>query len=847
MKAIDGSAGRRLRCEAARSLWRALLFFSALLTATSIDAQTTIPIGGSGGVPYRAACGPGEVLVGLVMRATPAKVPLVQWLESAYPICSKVDASGRWTGALAHYPDLRVGAWAVADPPQPSVAQAPFTRLCPSHTAVTGVQGYAGTYVDRLLLTCRPLSEAGERVSGAAVTLEMFPNTVSPAVTVSVATCGTFSFELQRGESIASLLTRVKDQIGAAAACLAPSNWTIKPVTVTPPVVLPREAGGPSKVALRECAGSRPATGLHGTAGATADPLGRAVGPMYVDSLGLTCVDEDEWRPRYHFTPERGWMNDPAGLAFANGRFQLYFQSVVDAVPVSNLTFMTKKVVWGHAHSTNLIEWTRANPVLRPAGRPVASAPFTGSAVVLESGEEPCKSNCGGGQCLAAVFTRHLIPVGPQRQAVATSCSTSPGYTAQFSGERALDLLPSIHFRDPKLVWFEDRAQGTGGFWVMVAAAGDHVQFYRSCSGAGACSGSLLTWTPLTEPPERSRYTHPDFPHLPLAVAGPFFETPDFFPLPVSNHSGSVRWVLTFAKGYIPPSAGGSKKHSESWYHVGTFDGRTFRPLGDAKRLDAGPDFYAGQTWFQGRSLPKRTIMAGWQNNWRYAHLLPTSQWKGQLSVPRELTLERTRTQPAEDFVLIQRPVSELAAKRGIRRPAAWQVRDAPLTPAGMEIDGFAQKHFEILARLQIGSLARAVQIKIRDGNAPGRLVVGWRRSSGADGQGELYIDRRNAYAGGGPVPDGFTDPIAAPMNLADGKTIDLRILVDRSSVEVFGADGRVVLSALFFPSPENTRLALEVLPDLKPAAPRTSVRPTGPVALAAASSKVISFDVYRF
>src|SRR5688572_17142492 len=79
------------------------------VAARTADQTTTAPIGGTGGVPYHVGCGPGEVLVGLVMRATPAKVPLVQWLESAYPVCSKVDASGRWIESRAHYPELSVG------------------------------------------------------------------------------------------------------------------------------------------------------------------------------------------------------------------------------------------------------------------------------------------------------------------------------------------------------------------------------------------------------------------------------------------------------------------------------------------------------------------------------------------------------------------------------------------------------------------------------------------------------------------------------------------------------------------------------------------------------------------
>ena len=66
----------------------------------------------------------------------------------------------------------------------------------------------------------------------------------------------------------------------------------------------------------------------------------------------------------------------------------------------------------------------------------------------------------------------------------------------------------------------------------------------------------------------------------------------------------------------------------------------------------------------------------------------------------------------------------------------------------------------------------------------------------------ELFVDRtRSGDTGFDPK---FPGRHTAPMDLADGQLITLRIFVDRSSVEVFGNDGQTVISDLVFPSPTS-------------------------------------------
>ena len=71
-----------------------------------------------------------------------------------------------------------------------------------------------------------------------------------------------------------------------------------------------------------------------------------------------------------------------------------------------------------------------------------------------------------------------------------------------------------------------------------------------------------------------------------------------------------------------------------------------------------------------------------------------------------------------------------------------------------------------------------------------------------ADGR-AVTIDRESAGAGEKGVH-------AAPLALRAGETLKLRVLVDRSSVEVFAQDGRVVLTDRVFPDPASLGAALE-------------------------------------
>lgn len=79
-------------------------------------------------------------------------------------------------------------------------------------------------------------------------------------------------------------------------------------------------------------------------------------------------------RPQFHFTADRGWINDPHGITFRDGRYHLFFQHVPDSLD------WAPNCHWGHASSGDLFSFEH---------HPIAIAPgegddgiWTGSVVV---------------------------------------------------------------------------------------------------------------------------------------------------------------------------------------------------------------------------------------------------------------------------------------------------------------------------------------------------------------------------------------------------------------------------------------------------------------------------------
>jgi fructan beta-fructosidase len=444
-------------------------------------------------------------------------------------------------------------------------------------------------------------------------------------------------------------------------------------------------------------------------------------------------------------------MNDPNGLVFHDGEYHLFHQ----ANPFGNAW---GHMSWGHAVSRDLVRWAHL-PVAIPEEGGVMI--FSGSAVA--DPRNTTRFGQAGSIPLVAVYTGHHAESGIQDQNLAYSLDRGRTWR-KYAGNPVLDD-GSRDFRDPKVFWHEPDA-----CWIMAVAlaAERKIRFYRS--------PDLIRWERTGE-------------FGPAGPAAGAWECPDLFELPVEGGSGAARWVL-----HVNVNAGAPAGGSGGLYFTGDFDGAAFTAgdSGRAEWTDYGPDFYAAVSWEGVPGADGRRIWIGWMSNWAYAGDVPTSPWRGGMTLPRSLALRRA----GNGFLLVQRPVRELEGlRRGGRR------REGVLIRAG---DGLLD-----LGADPSGGLEVEAAFRVR---SPGSFGFRWKAGAmdcrlGYDpARRRLFVDRR--LSGPDSVAPGFPALHEAPLDPENG-LVRIHAYFDRTSIEVFGNGGARCLTALVFPPPGRGRLGL--------------------------------------
>jgi sucrose-6-phosphate hydrolase SacC (GH32 family) len=447
------------------------------------------------------------------------------------------------------------------------------------------------------------------------------------------------------------------------------------------------------------------------------------------------------WRPRLHFTPASNWINDPNGLIVHDGEVHLFYQYNPFGDQWGHMS-------WGHAVSRDFIDWQEL-PVAIPEDERVSI--FSGSVVI----DAHDSAGFGAGAWVAAYTGCLRRNEGGQAQELAFSLDRGRTWT-KYEHNPVLDL-GLRDFRDPKVFWHEATSR-----WVMVVVLPDDrsTVFYTS--------RDLKQWQ------EASRFAAPHPGHG-------IWECPDLIRVPRADGVGTV-WMLKVDVIEGHPSGGSGAR-----IFFGDFDGTRFTPEAeDAPRwADRGADFYAALSW---AGLADRAVWVAWMNCHRYAKHLPTSPWRGAMSLPRELTCRRGAD---GRWLLCQQPVRELRA---------W-CREA-IELGSVALDAGARRGL-LPARLD----GRVLEIEI-DGIEAGDwwLDVLARGDEftrvGYDAQaGVLYVDRSRS---------GFVPPADAAYVVRREAPCDaprrVSLWIDTASVEVFAGDGHLVVTEQVFPLRDDSR-----------------------------------------
>ena len=458
-------------------------------------------------------------------------------------------------------------------------------------------------------------------------------------------------------------------------------------------------------------------------------------------------TNRESYRPVYHHTPPYGWMNDPNGMFYKDGVYHLYYQFNPYGSTWGNMH-------WGHSTSTDLVSWKHEDIALAPDAW---GSIFSGSCVV----DHDNTAGFGAGAVIAIYTSAKPTPWGDcQTQSLAYSLDN--GYTFTKYAHNPVLTSTERDFRDPKVFWYAPDKH-----WVMLLAVGQEMEIHTS--------------TDLKEWKKESTFGAKQGAH------GGVWECPDLVELPVEG-TGRKRWVLI-----CNLNPGGPFGGSAAQYFVGSFDGKTFVNESPAvtKWLDWGKDNYATVTW--SNAPQERCIALGWMSNWQYQAILPTKQYRGENTIARDLTLY----DQGGELYLKSSPSPEIKKirKEKVSMPS-FNVSDT----------------YEIAELLKDNSGTYELEMTIKNISAG---KVKFCLSNERGNKVEMYYDMKRKLfvmdrSLSGKVDFSKEFPAVTVAPIAETKEMQIRLFVDKSSIEAFGEEGKYVMTNLVFPDAPYNRISFQ-------------------------------------
>jgi fructan beta-fructosidase len=460
-----------------------------------------------------------------------------------------------------------------------------------------------------------------------------------------------------------------------------------------------------------------------------------------------TVGDDEKYRPKYHFTPDSMWMNDPNGMVYYKGEYHLFYQYY----PKANVW---GPMHWGHAVSKDMITWEHLPIALFPDSHGYI---FSGSAVI------DWQNTSGFGSIdnppMVAIFTYHDADkekagaIDFQTQGIAYSLDK--GRTWKKYEQNPVISNPGFKdFRDPKVIWHDTTKR-----WIMVLAVKDKTMFYSS--------KDLKKWD------FESEYGLKDDRRL--------WECPDLFPLKIEG-SNEIKWVLVVSMQSGAPNGG-----TGTSYFIGDFDGHRFvnsQPENKQYWLDAGTDNYAMVSWSDIPAQDGRKLMLGWMSNWQYAQQVPTYRWRSAMTLPREVTLVniaekewKLKSEIVREFESYKENKIAIS-KNNIVDDQLLILQKNPLV---CELNiSFNRKPLQ-------GEFTILISSPEKD-----TLKIGFDPASN-----RYFIDR--VKAGISDFNKAFPGKHFSPC-LSQNTSLSMKIILDKSSVELFADEGLTAMTDIFFP-----------------------------------------------
>lgn len=324
---------------------------------------------------------------------------------------------------------------------------------------------------------------------------------------------------------------------------------------------------------------------------------------------------EGKYRQKFHIMPVTGWLNDPNGLCYFNGKYHVFYQ-------YSPLQVDGGLKMWGHCTSSDLIEWTYEQPALFPDQTFDCHGVYSGAAFIEDG-------------IMYLYYTGNVkeegmydyIKEGRQSNTIlVTSCDGEHfGKKKEIMGNIDYPDFVTQHVRDPK-VWKEN-----GKYYMLLGAR------------SNADEGMAL----LFESENREKWKYSQSIRA-KRCQGYMWECPDYIKL--------EKTAILSACVQEKELVGGKEicaDHNGFFYVEGDITGEYI--LSEYHTWDFGFDYYAPQSFVLDDGRIIQIAWMGMPGNPGYVNLTIPEGWQHCLTFPREITLK--------DGKILQQPVKELLTR----------------------------------------------------------------------------------------------------------------------------------------------------------------------------------------
>lgn len=478
--------------------------------------------------------------------------------------------------------------------------------------------------------------------------------------------------------------------------------------------------------------------------------------PLLFIILIVGCSDSQKSKALesgVHFTLNDKSLKNPVGLLFNEGKYHLFFECSLNE----------NKKDWGHVQSSDLIHWEGLPLIVQGDSYTI----FGNGSVVID-----WNNTCGLGKnnspmvAICPSVTNDTLPKNQHVQFLTLTYSNNNGISwKKYIGEQIIlnDYYSQIN--DLKVVWHEETQK-----WIMLVLSGYEICFYSS--------DNLMNWEYLSRVGED------------IYVKTGNWTTIDFFPLEVEE-TNKMMWVL-----FISGDTGSPNEGSGIQYFIGNFDGYIYKATRDKpKWLDNGSDNYAGVVLSDYLTNGKPAYYIGCIYNSIYKRLNINLKKSDSFTLARKLRLKdgydgfSILSEPVETIETIEK---EKQLIKGSNFFGELKFKDPIKLPLEINLK------FDVNNRLYLG-MAEVFGVKVTNGNGD-ELLIGYHSEKGYFFIIDPTVSQKysNTWSG-----------FSYATYIIDKTTMDFKVIIDHSSVELFAMDGLITLTRKYSFVDDRTKIAL--------------------------------------